>query len=172
MAKYHYIVTSKRRLKEDDEMDGTKKIIIEKVTNIEENGNEKYHFQTIAKGEEEKFFNIVMIIVDTLLTVLFLEMIIVKDIYNITGVLPWLSSSNWTAIAGALLALCSSEKVRGITEKLIFKFGEKGNKLLLFFVICFIAMLIAFVFSQIGITNKIANIICLVVMFFSVMIME
>ena len=62
MSKYHYIITSKKKLFEETESDDIKKVIIQKVTKIEENHQKLYSSGNITNGKNDPFFNILMTI--------------------------------------------------------------------------------------------------------------
>ncbi len=158
MSKYHYIITAKKRLREENEKNGTKKITIKEVTNINENGKETYEFCSIKKGKSDVVFNCLMWCAVFSFILLVILMIIGKDVIGLKDNFYSLAS-DFVAAAGLIAVVYSFSKPREFIGKIIFGFGKMGNKLYVSFITFFLALIIAIILSTIDITDKFSNLI-------------
>lgn len=157
MSKYHYTIKAKKRLKEENDGNGNKRVIINGVIEINENRTDIYAPYSIKKGKRDPVFNGLMwfAICDCVLMVF---LMIIANIFGLNENLSALTS-DFVSAAGLLAMVYSFSKPREFIGKMCFLFGETGNKLYVSFITFFLALFIAIVLWKIGFSDRFSNLI-------------
>lgn len=165
MARYHYIITAKKRLKEETESDGTKTVKIKEVTEIVENGKVKYDPDSIDNGQEKGIDNFLLFVAASVLLIVAILMAIARDIYGLENNIFKLTS-DYVASVGILSMLLSMAPIKEFIGRKLFCFGKIGNKLCVCIMTLVVAFIIPIFLLRFGLTEKLSNsigILCFVV---------
>lgn len=156
MARYYYNITSTKPLTVEKNKNNHRNIRIKGVTEIVENGNKVDSDNDIKKGKIDVIINVLLTLafIDLLL---FVAVILVADIAHIATDNLSHFTSNYIAGAGLLATLYSFPRVRKFVGKMVFRFGEYGNKIYVWIFVIIISAAIAIVLHMVGLSARLAN---------------
>lgn len=161
MAKWHYVITSKDRIKRTQNSNGTENISIANVLDVKENNKYISKEFDFNKGKKDIIFNILLFVSIMALLILFLIIIIGKDIFGLSSQKIYSFSSDLTACSSLLLLIISFTTIKLKLLRHWLVFDTVGNHLIISLFILLLPFFMATLLYVCDLNNQFANLISL-----------
>lgn len=162
MAKDHYVIASRKKAQIEEKEHGKKRIVIDNVVSMTENGSIILDYGNFIESGEKKHkkctldeaLTIVLYIVTIILILaMFCVLAVAKDF----GILTSSNIDNLIGIAALLFAVVSIPRVKEILGK--WSFGSRIVKKLWYVImILVLPYFIVFLLDKVGVANSVSNI--------------